>query len=66
MRRLHVNWQSPYFQEVKMDAEIGSYQVDDAPPFALLKARPRVRCRTDADMGSAKSVIARRSMADRR
>jgi hypothetical protein len=28
-----VNWQSPQYQEVKMDAEIGSYQPDgDTPP----------------------------------
>lgn len=28
-----MNWQSPHYQEVKMDAEIGSYQPDgDAPP----------------------------------
>ena len=28
-----MNWQSPKYQEVKMDAEIGSYQPDgDAPP----------------------------------
>jgi hypothetical protein len=28
-----VNWQSPQYQELKMDAEIGSYQPDgDVPP----------------------------------
>jgi hypothetical protein len=46
-----VNWQSPYFQEVKMDAEIGSYQADDGPPFAGLNARPRVRRRAEGDIG---------------
>ncbi len=33
-----MRWQTPEVFEVKMDAEIGSYQVDDerdeAPPFA--------------------------------
>jgi hypothetical protein len=27
-----VNWQSPQYQEVKMDAEIGSYQPDGETP----------------------------------
>jgi hypothetical protein len=27
-----VNWQSPHYQEVKMDAEIGSYQPDGETP----------------------------------
>ena len=27
-----MNWQSPHYQEVKMDAEIGSYQPDGEPP----------------------------------
>jgi hypothetical protein len=26
-------WPTPTFQEIEMDAEIGSYQVDDAPPI---------------------------------
>jgi hypothetical protein len=33
MRRLQVNWQAPHYEEIKMDAEIGSYQPDgDTPP----------------------------------
>ena len=27
-------WTTPTFEEVKMDAEIGSYQVDDGPIVA--------------------------------
>ena len=34
-----MRWQTPEFFEVKMDAEIGSYQQDDErgelPPFAV-------------------------------
>jgi hypothetical protein len=32
-----TQWESPSFVELRMDAEVGSYQVDDpgeAPPFA--------------------------------
>jgi hypothetical protein len=30
-----MNWTSPTFEEIKMDAEIGSYQEDSDPmPFA--------------------------------
>ena len=30
-----MNWTSPTFEEIKMDAEIGSYQEDGDPmPFA--------------------------------
>jgi hypothetical protein len=32
-----THWESPSFVELRMDAEIGSYQADepaDAPPFA--------------------------------
>jgi hypothetical protein len=28
-----ATWTTPEAEEVKMDAEIGSYQGDDAPPF---------------------------------
>lgn len=26
-----MDWKTPKFEEVKMDAEIGSYQVDEGP-----------------------------------
>jgi len=30
-----MDWTTPAYEELKMDAEIGSYQQDeDAPPFA--------------------------------
>lgn len=30
-----MNWQTPAYEELKMDAEIGSYQEDgEAPPIA--------------------------------
>jgi hypothetical protein len=28
-----ATWTTPEAEEVRMDAEIGSYQGDDAPPF---------------------------------
>ncbi len=35
-----MEWTTPAYEEIKMDAEIGSYQEDgDAPPFAEREAR---------------------------
>jgi hypothetical protein len=40
-----MNWTTPAYEELKMDAEIGSYQQDDdAPPFvAPREDRPVAR-----------------------
>jgi hypothetical protein len=35
-----MEWTTPAYEEIKMDAEIGSYQEDgDPPPFAEGEAR---------------------------
>jgi hypothetical protein len=53
-----VNWQSPQYQEVKMDAEIGSYQPDgDTPPDGYL-TRPREPHGSDGSNGSRRGLTA--------
>jgi hypothetical protein len=36
-----MDWTTPSYEELKMDAEIGSYQQDeDVPPFATPESAP--------------------------
>jgi hypothetical protein len=36
---VRMEWTTPVYQELKMDAEIGSYQQDDELPFAETSER---------------------------
>ncbi len=36
-RRALMEWTTPSFVEIKMDAEIGSYQVDDEPNIPIVE-----------------------------
>jgi hypothetical protein len=34
-----MDWTTPSYEELKMDAEIGSYQQDDEPPPQFVESR---------------------------
>jgi hypothetical protein len=38
-----MKWEIPSYEEIKMDAEIGSYQVDPDVPDDLITTQPRQR-----------------------
>ncbi len=51
-----MNWQAPRYDEIKMDAEIGSYQPDtDSPPdrYGDSSLVPRIRQASPEMLGSA-------------